>query len=96
MSGAMAAHGFVPAARQMALLAEIDLLYPADASSTERSSGSAGAAAKTRPVHKAIVAGHQAVRAMGSPRLFPAVKINTRTDNNQGLEGKGASVTHPL
>jgi uncharacterized protein (TIGR00106 family) len=44
------------------------------------------------PVFQAIEAYHQAVHAMGCPRIYAAVKINTRTDRDQTLEEKLASV----
>ncbi|MCP9826302.1 MTH1187 family thiamine-binding protein [Synechococcus sp. EJ6-Ellesmere] len=44
------------------------------------------------PVFKAIEACHLAVHAMGSPRIYTTVKINTRTDRDQTLEEKVASV----
>ena len=40
----------------------------------------------------AIEACHQAVHAMGCPRVYTTVKINTRTDKDQTLEDKVASV----
>ena len=45
-----------------------------------------------QPVFQAIEACHQAVHAMGCPRLYTTVKINTRTDKDQTLEDKVASV----
>ena len=45
-----------------------------------------------QPVFQAIEACHQAVHAMGCPRLYTTVKINTRTDKEQTLEDKVASV----
>ena len=44
------------------------------------------------PVFQAIEACHQAVHAMGCPRIYTTVKINTRTDQDQTLEAKVASV----
>jgi uncharacterized protein (TIGR00106 family) len=44
------------------------------------------------PVFAAIEACHRAVHAMGCPRVYTTVKINTRTDKNQTLEEKVASV----
>ena len=44
------------------------------------------------PSIAAIEACHQAVHAMGCPRIYATVKINTRTDNDQTLEDKVASV----
>jgi uncharacterized protein (TIGR00106 family) len=44
------------------------------------------------PVFAAIEACHQAVHAMGCPRIYTTVKINTRTDKVQTLEDKVASV----
>ena len=41
---------------------------------------------------QAIEACHQAVHAMGCPRVYTTVKINTRTDKEQTLEVKVASV----
>lgn len=44
------------------------------------------------PVFAAIEACHQAVHAMGCPRIYTSVSINTRTDKDQTLEDKVASV----
>ena len=44
------------------------------------------------PLFAAIEACHQAVHAMGCPRIYTTVKINTRTDKEQTLEDKVASV----
>lgn len=44
------------------------------------------------PVFDAIEACHQAVHAMGCPRITTVVKVNTRTDRVQSLEDKVASV----
>ena len=44
------------------------------------------------PVFAAIEACHQAVHAMGCPRIYTTVKVNTRTDKDQTLEDKVASV----
>ena len=44
------------------------------------------------PVFQAIEACHQAVHAMGCPRIYTTVKINTRPDKNQTLEDKVARV----
>ncbi|MEA5475083.1 MTH1187 family thiamine-binding protein [Synechococcus sp. CCY9201] len=44
------------------------------------------------PVFAAIEACHSAVHAMGAPRIFTTVKVNTRTDRDQTLEDKVASV----
>ena len=44
------------------------------------------------PVFKAIEACHTAVHAMGAPRIYTTVKVNTRTDRDQTLEEKVASV----
>jgi len=44
------------------------------------------------PVFAAIEACHKALHAMGCPRLFTSVHINTRTDHDQALEDKVASV----
>jgi uncharacterized protein (TIGR00106 family) len=44
------------------------------------------------PVFAAIKACHGAVHAMGCPRVYTTVKINTRTDRDQTLEEKVASV----
>ncbi len=44
------------------------------------------------PVFAAIEACHQAVHAMGCPQVYTTVKINTRTDRDQTLEDKVASV----
>lgn len=39
---------------------------------------------------------HEAVHRMGAPRIFTALQINTRTDREQTLEGKIASVEGKL
>ncbi|MCP9911420.1 MTH1187 family thiamine-binding protein [Cyanobium sp. BA20m-p-22] len=44
------------------------------------------------PVFQAIEACHQTVHAKGFPRVYTTVKINTRTDKEQTLENKVASV----
>jgi len=44
------------------------------------------------PIFKAIEACHQAVHAMGCPRIYTTVKVNTRIDRDQTLEDKVASV----
>ncbi len=44
------------------------------------------------PVMAAIEACHAAVHAMGCPRIFTTVTINTRTDRDQSLDDKVASV----
>lgn len=44
------------------------------------------------PVFAAIEACHHAVHAMGCPRVYTTVNINTRTDKHQTLEDKVASV----
>lgn len=44
------------------------------------------------PVFQAIEACHRAVHAMGCPRVYTSVKVNTRTDRDQTLEDKVASV----
>ena len=44
------------------------------------------------PVFKAIEACHQAVHAMGCPRIYSTVKVNTRIGRDQTLEDKVASV----
>ena len=44
------------------------------------------------PVFAAIEACHQAVHALGCPRVYTTVNINTRTDKDQSLEHKVASV----
>jgi hypothetical protein len=49
-------------------------------------------AGEWEPVFAAIEACHQAVHAMGCPRVHTTVKINTRTDKDQTLEDKVASV----
>jgi uncharacterized protein (TIGR00106 family) len=43
-------------------------------------------------VFAAIEACHQAVHAMGCPRVYTSLSINTRTDKDQTLEDKVASV----
>ena len=45
-----------------------------------------------QPVFAAIEACHQAVHAMGCPRVYTNLKISTRTDKEQTLEDKVASV----
>ena len=44
------------------------------------------------PVFAAIEACHGALHAMGCPRVYTTVKNNTRTDRDQTLEEKVASV----
>ena len=44
------------------------------------------------PVFTAIEACHQAVHAMGCARVYSSVRINSRTDKDQTLEDKVASV----
>jgi uncharacterized protein (TIGR00106 family) len=44
------------------------------------------------PVFRPIEACHTAVHSMGCPRIFTNVKVITRTDRDQTLEGKVASV----
>ncbi len=44
------------------------------------------------PSIAAIEACHQALHAMGCTRIFTPVAINTRSDKDQTLEGKLASV----
>ena len=44
------------------------------------------------PVFRAIEACHRAVHGMGCPRIYTTVKVNTRTDRDQTLEDKVASV----
>lgn len=44
------------------------------------------------PVFAAIEACHRALHAMGCPRIFTTVSINSRTDKQQTLEDKLASV----
>ena len=44
------------------------------------------------PVFSAIEACHQTVHAMDCPRIYTSVRINTRTDKDQSLEDKVASV----
>ena len=45
-----------------------------------------------QPVFQAIEACHQAVHAMGCPRVYTNFKVTTRTDKEQTLEVKVASV----
>jgi uncharacterized protein YqgV (UPF0045/DUF77 family) len=52
----------------------------------------AGLKIQLHPNGTAIEAGHQAGHAMGCPRVYTTVKINTRTDKEQTLEDKEASV----
>jgi uncharacterized protein (TIGR00106 family) len=44
------------------------------------------------PAFAANEACHQTVHAMGCPRVYTTVKINTRTDKEQTLEEKAANV----
>ena len=44
------------------------------------------------PVFAAIEACHEALHAMGCPRIFTSVTINTRIDRQQSLDDKLASV----
>jgi uncharacterized protein (TIGR00106 family) len=44
------------------------------------------------PVFAAIEACHAAVHAMGAPRIYTTVKVNNRTDKDQTLKDKVASV----
>ena len=44
------------------------------------------------PVFVAIEACHQAVHTMGCARVYSSVRINSRTDKDQSLEDKVASV----
>ncbi len=44
------------------------------------------------PVFAAIEACHQAVHAMGCPRVYTNMTVSTRTDRDQTLEEKVASV----
>jgi uncharacterized protein (TIGR00106 family) len=44
------------------------------------------------PVFQAIQACHTAVHGMGCPRIYTTVTVNTRTDRDQTLEDKVASV----
>jgi len=48
------------------------------------------------PVFAAIEACHQGVHAIGCPRMYTTVKINTRADKEQTQEGKVASVQELL
>lgn len=43
-------------------------------------------------VFQAIEACHAAVHAMDCPRIHTVIKVNTRTDRDQGLQEKVASV----
>jgi uncharacterized protein (TIGR00106 family) len=52
----------------------------------------AGLKIQLHPNGTAIEACNQAVHAMGCPRVYTTVKINTRTDKDQTLEDKVASV----
>ena len=45
-----------------------------------------------QPVFAAIEACHQTVHAMGCPRVYTNLKVSTRTDKEQTLEDKVASV----
>ncbi|MCP9878094.1 MTH1187 family thiamine-binding protein, partial [Cyanobium sp. A2C-AMD] len=52
----------------------------------------AGLKIQLHPNGTAIEACHKAVHAMGCPRIYTTVKVNTRTDKEQTLEEKVASV----
>jgi uncharacterized protein (TIGR00106 family) len=52
----------------------------------------AGLKIQLHPNGTAIEACHHAVHAMGCPRVYTTVKINTSTDKDQTLEDKVASV----
>jgi uncharacterized protein (TIGR00106 family) len=52
----------------------------------------AGLKIQLHPNGTAIEACHQALHAMGCPRNYTTEKINTRTDKDQRLEDKVASV----
>ena len=45
-----------------------------------------------QPVFAAIEACHHAVHAMGCPRVYTNLKVSSRTDKEQTLEDKVASV----
>lgn len=47
-------------------------------------------------VFEAIRRCHEVVHSMGAPRLFSAIKVNTRTDRDQSLEDKVESVQRRL
>ena len=48
------------------------------------------------PVMEAVKACHEVVHALGAPRIFTSLKINSRTDRNQVLEEKTAAVQQLL
>jgi uncharacterized protein YqgV (UPF0045/DUF77 family) len=52
----------------------------------------AGLKIQPHPNGTATEAFHRAVHAMACPRVYTTVKINTRTDRDQTLEEKVASV----
>ena len=58
----------------------------------ERVQQQAGLTIRLHPNGTAIEACHAAVHAMGCPRIFTTVTINTRTDRDQSLDDKLASV----
>jgi uncharacterized protein (TIGR00106 family) len=58
----------------------------------ERVLTDAGLKIQLHPNGTAIEACHQAVHAIGCPSVYTTVKINTRTDKDQTLEDKVASV----
>ncbi len=47
-------------------------------------------------VFAAVRACHEKVHAMGAPRIFSTLKVNTRTDREQSLADKVASVEEKL
>jgi uncharacterized protein (TIGR00106 family) len=47
-------------------------------------------------VFAAVKRCHEAVHQMGAPRIFTVLKIGTRTDRDQGLEDKIASVERKM
>ena len=48
------------------------------------------------PVMEAVKACHEVVHALGAPRIFTSLKINSRTDRDQALEEKTAAVQQLL
>ena len=47
-------------------------------------------------VFAAVKRCHEAVHAMGAPRIFTIVKLGTRTDKEQGMEDKIRSVQEKM
>ncbi len=58
----------------------------------EKVPSEAGLKIQLHPNGTAIEACHQAVHAMGCPRVYTTLKVSTRTNKDQSLEDKAASV----